>query len=94
MQGFSIQRVEQPAVVTGFKLTLTPDQLMYVTAVLGRTVKSGSIPECAKGVYQLMRQSLVDAGLAHEDSFGVTRANEGVPHAGRLFDYLGLERAY
>jgi hypothetical protein len=93
---FNIQRVEQPAVLTGFELTLSPDQLMYVTAVLGATVRSGSIPDYAKGVYQHMRQALVGAGLAHEDSraFNMDAVvdEDGVPYAGRLFDHLGLEK--
>jgi hypothetical protein len=93
---FNIERVVQPAVVEGFIVTFTPEQLTYVVAVLGHTVRAGSIPRYAQGMYdalsdQLEAAGLIDKSYTQDDINAVTR-EDGVPYAGQLFKHLGLEK--
>lgn len=91
---FNIETVKKPAVVEGFIVTFTPEQLMYVVAVLGHTVRSGSIPQYAQGMYEALSDPLAEAGLVdkgwlREDVEAVLNP-DGVPYAAQLFKHLGL----
>lgn len=94
---FSIKPTVETAVkVTGFDVHFTPEQLTYVVAVLGHTVRSGSIPTYARGLYAALSDQLEDAGLCdkawnRDDVEAVTNA-DGVPYAGKLFQHLGLRK--
>jgi hypothetical protein len=68
----------QPDVAESFTVTFTPEQLVYVTAVLGAYVSSGSIPQHSRGMYDALAKALNDVGLI-DDALG-------------LFDYLGLKK--
>ncbi len=90
----NVETVTKPAVVEGFIVTFTPDQLRYVVAVIGATVASGSIPRYAQGMYDVLSDVLQDAGLVdkHWNPPGERNTDEdGVPYAARLFRHLGLE---
>ena len=91
---FSIEPVQRVTTeVTGFTVTFTPEQLRYVSAVLGATVRNGSIPGYAAGMYEAFSSQLEDAGLVNRqwDHPDEQRTDErGVPYANTLFDHLGL----
>lgn len=93
---FAIERIEKPAVVEGFTVTFTPEQLLYVTAVIGKTVRSGSIPRHSQGLYDALSEALVSAGLLDKewqvDPPTALVNDDGVPYAINLFAHLGLEK--
>jgi len=91
---FSIETISRPATVDGFTVTLTPIQMQYITAVIGATVVSGSIPQECRGMYTEFCDALAKAGLVDPDwlrDFDEALVNaDGVPYANRLFQHLGL----
>jgi hypothetical protein len=84
----------QPDVVESFTVTFTPEQLVYVTAVLGARVVGGSIPRHSQGMYDALAKALNDAGLIDTDwRGGRAQVNDdGVPYALGLLEYLGLKK--
>ena len=86
--------VKTTETVTGFTVTFTPEQLLYVVAVIGATVRSGSIPRPAAGLYDALSDSLERAGLIDKGwTVGGEKVNaDGVPYASQLFDHLGLDQ--
>lgn len=94
---FSIKPVEEVArTVVGFDVHFTPEQLLYVTAVLGWTVTSGSVPKSSAGLYDALKEQLVEAGLLVEaPSFSRPEENTneaGIPYSINLFKHLGLKK--
>jgi hypothetical protein len=87
--------VKTTTVTEGFKVELTAAQLLYIVAVIGATVVTGSIPRESQGLYDALLQPLEDAGLVTTDwdvPEGLTTNEDGVPYASTLFEHLGLRQ--
>lgn len=86
---------ETTVVVKGFKLELTAAQLLYIVAVIGATVVSGSIPRESEGLYDALLEPLEREGLvvsSWDIPEGETTNKDGVPFANTLFEHLGLKQ--
>lgn len=90
---------ETTVVIKGFKLELTAAQLLYIVAVIGSTVVSGSIPRESEGLYDALLAPLEREGLVvnawdipWDIPEGETTNKDGVPYASTLFEHLGLKQ--